>query len=213
LPDVKAVAALTVSAGVALLLMWSGCGRGGKVERGPYAALGEVAAKAISGLLEGKGKLVLLVSEADNNSATAVGVAVKAFNETLKQARGVQVAATEAIKPAMAVALSGAEPLTPERFVELVSKHAAADALVSFVGVPRLTPAQIGRLPQPRPKIVAVVTYNPPTKALFAQGVLQLAILARPAAAPSARTPVTSQEWFDANYQLVTAATAGSLPF
>jgi hypothetical protein len=209
----NAAASFPVTTGLAVLLGLSGCGRGAKIERGPYTALGEVAAKATSNMLADKGKVVLLVSEADNNSATAVGLAVKTFKDVLRQTGGAQVAATETIKPTVAIALSGAEPLTPARFVELVSKHASADALVSFAGVPRLTLEQIGQLPQARPKVVAVVTYNPPTKAMFARGVLHLAILARPAADTSVRTPTTTQEWFDANYQLLTPATAGLMPF
>ena len=202
-----------LAAGVALLLTSAGCGRTAKIERGPYAALGEVAAKATSRLLGDKGKIVLLVSEADNNASTALGMAVKTFNDTLKHAGGVQVTATETIKPEAAFAVSGAEPLTPAKLAELLAKHVTADALVSFVGVPRLTAEQIGQLPQARPKVVAVVTYNPPTRAMFARGVLHLAVLARPAAGTSARTPTTTQEWFDANYQLVTPATASAMPF
>ena len=204
----------TVSFGMAatliLLLSVAGCGRTITIEHGPYTALGEVAAKATSRLLEDKGTVVLLVSEADNNAPTAIGVAVKAFGDTLKQVGNVQVAATEIIKPAVPVAVSGAEPLTPRKFAELLSKHATADALVSFIGVPRLTVEQIRQLPNPRPKVVAVVTFNPPTKAMFAQGVVHLAVLARPAVDAAGRTPQTVQEWFDMNYRIVTAATAAA---
>jgi len=208
-----AAASLLMAVGVVLVLASAGCGRTAKIERGPYEALGEVAAKATSRLLGDKGKIVLLVSEADNNASTALGMAVQTFNDTLKHAGGVQVTATETIKPAAAIPVSGAEPLTPAKLAELLAKHVTADALVSFVGVPRLTPEQMRQLPQPQPKVVAVVTFNPPTKAMFAQGVLHLAVLAEPAVDAAKRTPATTQEWFDANYRLVTPATAGLLPF
>lgn len=209
----NAAALWSVTAGVALLLVLSGCGRGGKIEPGPYSALGEVAAKATSSLLEGKGKVVLIVREPDRNASTALGLAAKVFKDVLKQTGGVQVTATETIKLTVALTLSGAEPLTPEKFVELLSKHASADALISFAGVPRLTPEQIGQLPQARPKVVAVVAHNPPTKAMFARGVLHLAILPRRALDASARTPTTTQEWFDANYLLLTPANAAAMLF
>ena len=208
-----AAASLLMAVGVVLVLASAGCGRTAKIERGPYEALGEVAAKATSRLLGDKGKIVLLVSEADNNASTALGMAVQTFNDTLKHAGGVQVTATETIKPAAAIPVSGAEPLTPAKLAELLAKHVTADALVSFVGVPRLTLEQMRQLPQPRPKVVAVVTFNPPTKAMFAQGVLHLAVLAEPVADAAKRTPATTLEWFDANYRLVTAANSGSLPF
>jgi hypothetical protein len=201
------------AAGLVVLVGLSGCGRGGRVEGGPYVALGEVAAKATSGLLEGHGRIVLVVNETDNHTATALGQAVKVFNATLKKAGGVQVAATETIKAGAGPAISGAEPLAPTKFLELVTKHASADALVSFVGVPRLTPEQIGQLPQPRPKIVAAVTFNLPARSLFDQGVLHLAIVPQSGTEPAAKPPTTTQEWFDANYRLITPETAGALPF
>jgi len=209
----KGALAFSVAAGLVLLAGLLGCGRGGKVEGGPYVALGEVAAKATSGLLEGHGRIVLVVNETDHHTATALGQAVKVFNATLKKAGGVEVAATETLRASAGPAISGVEPLPPAKFLELVAKHASADALVSFVGVPRLTPEQIGQLPQPHPKIVAAVTFNPPARSLFEQGVLHLAIVPQAAGTPSDRTPASTQEWFDANYRLITPETSSTLPF
>jgi hypothetical protein len=209
---IQLLASLTAS--LLFVLSLSGCGKSAKVESGPYLALGEVAAKATAGLLEGSGKIVLLVNEDDNNAATAVGKAIAAFRETIKKSSGVQIIATEAIKPNLAAPmLSGLEPLPAPKFLELVSKYASADALVSFVGMPRLTAEQIAGLPAQRPKVVAAVTYNPPMKIMFEQRVLYLAIVSQAAAVSAAKPLRSSAEWFEANYQLITPETATALPF
>jgi hypothetical protein len=193
------------------LLLGTGCGRPGKVEVGPAAALGEVAASESANLLGNSGQIVILVSETDKDSSTALGIAFKAFTEALKNT-GLKVVATETIRLPELV-LSGTDPVPADRFLELVSKHAAVDALISFVGVPRLSAAQITQLPPQRPKIVVAAVFNPPSKMLFAQGVVHLAILPRRATTPAEKPPRTAREWFEANYQVVTPETAGSLPF
>jgi hypothetical protein len=185
-----------------------GCHSGGKVEGGPYVALGEMSAIATTDLLGGHGKLVLIVAEKDNKD-TAVGKAIAAFTDRVTR-KGITIATIEKV-PVPAELLSGTEPLTAAQFLELLQKHIGADALVSFVGMPPLTPDQIAQLPAQRPKVVAPITYTPPAKVLFRQQLLYFAIVPTPTT-PGAPPPKTTAEIFEAHFQFVSPRTADTLP-
>ena len=200
-----------LAAGLALFAL-AGCSDQAKVQNGPYLALGETTARATSDLLGGRGRISFIVSEADNNTDTAAGQALKAFKAALKKAGTITITATETA-PAPGLMLSGVEPLPAAKFIELVQKHATDDAVVSFMGVPRLSAEQIAQLPNPRPKLIAAMTFNPPSKALFAQGILQLAVIPRLQPGDAAAQPKTTAEWFDSAFQLITPETAGALPY
>jgi hypothetical protein len=191
------------------LLVGTGCNQqpDGKVEHNRFTALGEVMAVKLNEMSGGKGSVVLVVGESDNNQPTPVGQAIAAFRHTLN--KSVQITTTETV--AMPAAPPpGFDPFSVDKFTGLLQKHEGADYLVSFVGVPVLTPAQIGQLPPQRPQAVEVVTFRAPTKAMFAAKVVCLAALARqvPDQAAAGRT---AQEMFDAQYQVVTTETADRL--
>lgn len=191
------------------LLAGSGCsGRKGEVDSNRFSVLGTVMAGKTAQLCEGKGGVVLVVSENDKDQATPYGLAFDAFRKGL--GNSVPVTATEVVQTPRVI-MRGTEPLSAEKFAELLQKYSGADCLVSFVGVPVLTPGQIAQLPSPRPRVVVVVTHGLPSKAMFASKVVCLAALPKP---PSDQ-PVTSgtpQQLFDSQYQLVTPETAATLP-
>jgi hypothetical protein len=186
----------------------SGCGQhqDTKVKSSRYSALGEVMASKLNEMAGGKGRIVLLVAENDNNHETAFGQTIAAFRKAVSQSfqMNLETVATPT------VIFPGSEPFPADKFAALLQKHADADYVVSFVGVPALTPAQIDQLPSPRPQVVEVVTFNPPTKAMFAKKVVCLAVVPRPAS-DQAATGRTSQEMFDALYQVVMTETASIL--
>ena len=190
----------------------AGCNRPNhKVEAGPFTSLGSIMAAQTSQLCQSKGNLVLLLSEADSrNLDSAGGQAADAFRKALP--KSMPVVATEVVTVPR-THFSGSEPLPAAKFQQLMQKHVDADVLVSFVGVPRLTPQQMAQLPSPRPKVVAVEVFmfNRPTQALFAQNVVFLAALPKPGADDGFK-PRSAQEWFDARYDLITPETAGMLP-
>jgi hypothetical protein len=190
------------------LTVGGGCGgEKGKVDVNRYTALGEVMAGKTTELCGGNGGLVLLVGDRDNNQSTGYGLAKEAFRKAL--GKDMQVVATEVVKmPPML--MPGDEPVPAAKFTELLQKYSSADCLVSFVGVPVLTPKQIAELPSPRPRVVEVVVLNSPTKAMLAGKVVNLAALFRVGSQPPASG--SSQEFFDAQYQLVTSETTGLLP-
>jgi len=189
------------------LLAGSGCGQKGKIDSNRYTALGEVMAGKTIELCGGKGTIVLVISESDKDKPTASGQTIAAFRKALGKA--VPVAAIESVKtPAMI--MRGIEPLPAAKFAELLQKYSTADYLVSFVGVPLLTPDQIAQLPTPRPQVVVAVVHNAPARAMFAQKVICLAAI--PKVASDVAAANSPQELFDAQYQLITPETAGLLP-
>lgn len=190
------------------LLAAGGCGSGkdgGDVDA--TSALGKVMAEQAAKLCNGKGRVVLVVSENDHGQATPYGRAFDAFRQTLGSA--VPVSAIEVVKTPKALG-PGSEPWPAAAFAEMLQKHSSADYLVSFVRVPALTAGQIAQLPSPHPLVVSVIPDPRLTKAMFAGKVLGLAVIAKPEASETA--PGTSvQNLFDANYQIVTAGTASLL--
>lgn len=191
------------------LAVGSGCGgEKGKVDVNRYTALGEVMAAKTTELCGGKGNLVLVVGDRDNNQPSGYGLAIDAFRKAL--GKDMQVTATEVVKMPTVI-MRGDEPVPAEKFAELLQKYSSADCLISFVGAPNLTSRQIVELPSPRPRVVEVVAHNQPTKAMFASKVISLAALPKPGSQNTAAGS-SAREIFDASYQIVTPETTEALP-
>jgi hypothetical protein len=192
-----------------VLLAVSGCGQHRDAEVGDkrYLALGEVMATKLNEMAGGKGRLVLVVAESANNQSAAFGQTAAAFRKALGKSLRISVTETVAMP---ALLRPGAEPLPADKLATLLQKYSDTDYLVSFVGVPVLTPEQISQLPSRRPQVVAVVTFCPPTQAMFAQKVLCLAAVSKPEP-DQAATGRPAQEMFDTLYQVVTPETADIL--
>jgi hypothetical protein len=201
---------IKVGAVILALLAGNGCDKhqSSNIQNNRYTALGVVMAAKLNEMSGGKGSIVLVVGESDNNQPTPVGQAIAAYRNALGKL--IQISATETVTMP-AVLMPGFEPLPAGKFAELLQKYSSADYLVSFVGVPLLTSAQIAQLPSPRPQVVEVIAYNAPTKAMFAGKVLSLAAVFKPGD-QAAAVGGSAQEIFDDQYQLVTPATAGGLP-
>jgi hypothetical protein len=183
------------------LLGGSGCGgEKGQVDSDRFSVLGKVMAEKTIPLCEGKGGVVLIVSESDRDQSRPYGIAAEAFRKGLGSA--LQVVATEFV-PTPQVVTRETELFPAEKFTELLQKHAVADCLVSFIGVPALTPAQIAQLPSPRPQVVVVIARNVPPKVLFDKKVISLAALPK-LGADQPLSGHTARELFEAQYQVVT---------
>jgi hypothetical protein len=192
------------------LMTGSGCSGGkGEVDQDRFSVLGTVMAGKTAQLCDGKGSVVLVVSENDKNKSTPYAIALDAFRKGL--GNSVQVTATEFVQTPRVI-MRGVESLPAEKFAELLQKYSSADCLVSFVGVPSLAAAQIAQLPSPRPRVVVVVTHGLPSKALFAKKVVCLAAFPKQVSDQPV-TSGTSQEIFDAQYQIITPENAGTLPY
>jgi hypothetical protein len=191
-----------------LSFLASGCGAKKTVlESDRYTALGTVMAQKTTELCGGKGDIVLLVNVADDNNETAFGKTQTAFRQALNQS--IRITATERLS--LPSPMPGLDPLSPAQFRDLLQKYSTVAAIVTFVGVPNLSPEEISQLPSSRPKVVAVVTYGSPRKSLFARGLLQLAAIAKPTLDQNTLNSGAAQEIFDAHYQLITPDTAGKI--
>jgi hypothetical protein len=171
--------------------------------------LGKIMAQKTLEVAGNNANVVLLVAESDNAGPnTPYGQAVDAFKKTL--GNSIPIKNVEVVKTPPLFA-QGSEPLSADKFVELLQKYTSTDLLVSFLGIPSLTQEQIGSLPTARPKVVAVVIHNPPAKIMFAEKVISLAALPKPIADTGAGV-LSAQERFDAQYQLITEQTSELLP-
>jgi len=188
---------------VGLAAWLTACKPAGELDEGPHSALGQVTAEVTAEALQNHGKVVVLISSEDEKPVTGTGKAAAVFQERLK-GMGLQVEAVEVLPSMGAVMVSGMEPVSAAQFLALYGKHPSADAIVSFVGAPRFSAEQIAQLPQPRPKFIAAVTFNPPARDMYTAGVLYATILARPTGPGQTLAADTPTE-FSANYQLIRA--------
>lgn len=191
-------------------LVWvagSGCGRESAGSGGnAYAAVGQVMAQKTAELCGGKGGIVMVTCQDENGNPVMLQIA-DAFKKSLGP--GMQIAGVEKVNVPLAMS-SGMPLLSADKLQELLGKYGSADCLVSFVGVPDLTAAQIDQLPSPRPKVVAAVAFSVPSPAMFGRKVVYLAAVPKPAAEPTTATGESAQAEFDAQYQLVTPDSVGT---
>ena len=102
--------------------------------------------------------------------------------------------------------------LSGRRFVRTVKNNPKADAIVSFVGAPKMADDEVAELAHP-PKFIAETKSPDHLPKLFEKNLMQVAVASRfifPA--PGPQEPKTPQEWFDKRYQIVLADSFHDLP-
>ncbi len=105
--------------------------------------------------------------------------------------------------------------LSSRRFLRIVKNHPEADAVVSFVGVPRMSEDDFAQAASAKkwPKFIAEVRQADKLRALFEKKVMDAAIVSRfQFPAPGPEKTRTAQDWFQKRYQIVTPQNAESLP-
>ena len=174
----------------------------------PAIGVGEVVADETIRLIGRQGKIVIWSGDIDPSALT-----LATLTETLRKNSAISIVSTEPIGGHFNVWLDS-ESLPTERFFDLMKKHADVDAIISFAGIPVLRPEQIAQLDSRRPKLILVFSSQDlPDRMLFERGVVQLAIVPRyESLRRTGVKPATPREWFDREYQVVTAETAASLP-
>src|ERR1043166_7105900 len=102
--------------------------------------------------------------------------------------------------------------LSSRRFLRIVKKSSDADAIVSFIGAPRMTEEEMEQVDK-APKFIAECRSPDKIKRLFDKKILQLAVINRfDYPAPIKHNPKTPRQWFEKYYQIVTTETASDLP-
>lgn len=158
------------------------------------------------------GRIILITRDTVIFRNPAIEAQKSALVRTLAQA-GTALAATNIITvdPLRLVAVPSGD------FLQILRKASEADVIVSLLGPPVLTPAQLDKLGEKRPKVIAVCSGAMPRQVdlrrLFDHRLLHVAIISRPAPTPAPAPPATQpQPWFDHLFEVVTAANHASLP-
>jgi hypothetical protein len=160
-----------------------------------------VLAEKTSALLQRRGQVAVL--SRDPQICPGAKTDLAAFRQTLKQLGAVNVAATEFFTEAQ---LPSPLTMPGALFLAAAEHNPDVDAIVSFVGVPELTPVELRRAKTAGRKLVVLSPAVVDARPLFEQGVLQVLIMPRaklPAGNP--RQLKTARERFDYYYDVLTA--------
>lgn len=102
--------------------------------------------------------------------------------------------------------------LSGRHFVRLVKKKESADAIVSFIGAPKLEAEELAQLTN-APKFVVQARTPDHLFDLFEKKLIQAAVVSRfTFPAPGAIKPNTTEEWFHKRFQVFRADNAAAIP-
>jgi hypothetical protein len=192
------------------------CGRRVSVNLHPYIGAGELLADETIKLLHNQGQIVLVAYDTKKAPMAFASVQQDAFTKRLKKQSRITIAAVESLSFNPPEAMMGPFVLNGEKYRALIGKHANVDAFVSLVGAPVMTDAEMRQLPEKMPRCVVFGGGGPGMqfKDLFRYDIIQVAVVGRftPTDA-NAPKPRTDEEWCKRYFQVITAATAPSLPY
>lgn len=210
------VAVMTIAlVAIAIKLVYASFSGGSlKFDLDPYRALGSGAAEETAKLLGNKGQVVIIVPDTSQFKNPAVDGQLKSFQQTLTRNKGLTVADTVRFKltPMERMATGGAAPR--DLFIGALQNHPGLGAVVLFCGFPPLGLQDYETLKQSGAKVVVVSGYLPAYRKLLEGQLMHVAIVPKfdQSAAP-AQEPKTLREWFERDYQVVTADSTATLPY
>ncbi len=177
-----------------------------------HVGVGHAMAEQAAKVLNGKGKILIIAME--TAKVPELKVQLREFEKRLQMLGKFSVDRKTLDTEDQAKYKVGAG-LSARRFLRTVKNHPEADALVSFVGVPRMSDDDFAQAEgfKKMPKFIAEVRQAEKLKTLFDKKVIDAAIVSRfEFPAPGPEKARTAQEWFEKRYQVVTAANAATLP-
>ncbi len=170
-----------------------------------HQAVGQMMADETVQQVGRAGRIVLVTMDARH--APELKAQVRAFEKSLKLAGTVTIVDKVVLDPGDNPKYRPGSGLSAKRFLKIVHKHTGVDAIVSFVGVPQLSDAELGQLKAP-PKVIAETHSPERLMNLFEKKILLAAVVPRyEFPAPGPRKPETSRQWFDRYFQVVLADT------
>jgi len=176
-----------------------------------HRAVGRALAEQTALVLTNAGKIVL-VSIESGGGCPELKTQMDEFEQTLKRFPRLRIKDRYLLETDDKQKYSFGTGLSGRRYVRLVNKNLSADAIVSFVGAPRLSSSELGELKK-KPRFIAESRAPDKLKKSFDQQILDVAIAARfQFPAPVRGTPRNLQVWFDQRWQIVTPNNAASLP-
>jgi len=147
------------------------------------------------------GKIVLV--SMDPARAPELKIQMNAFLKELKTLGGVTIMDKVVLDPGDNPKYRPGSGLSTKRFLKIARKHAAADAIVSFVGAPDVTEADLKQL-KGVPRFIAETHSPERLRDMLERKVLLAAIVPRyDFPAPGPRQPQTVKQWFDHYFQVV----------
>jgi hypothetical protein len=173
-----------------------------------HQRIGEVMAEQTDKALGHKGRILLITIP--TGSEPELGTQLAAFEQKLKRLGNFEIKEHQLDTKGQAKYGVGSG-LSGRRLVRAVKNH-PADAIVSFVGAPELSDAEIAELKQ-TPIFIAESRSADHLPKLFEKRLIQVAVVSRFVfPAPGPLQPRTPQEWFDKRYQILTAESANTVP-
>ena len=174
-----------------------------------HQAVGDVMAAETARVIGNTGKIVLVTIPASGDPE--LKTQLDAFKQALKKLGQIEIREYELDtkdqpKYGVGTGLSG------RRFVRIVGKNTNADAIVSFVGAPKLAEEDLAQL-RKAPKFIAEARSPSHLPKLFEKKLIAVAVVYRfQFPSPVQGNPGTPREWFDKRFQVVTAQNANALP-
>jgi hypothetical protein len=174
-----------------------------------HERIGEIMAEQTAKVVGNKGKLVVITIP--TRDEPELQTQLNAFRRKLKllgqfDLKDHQLDTKDQPKYSLGAGLSG------RRFVRTVRNNPKADAIISFVGAPKLTDEDIAELQHP-PKFIAETKSPDHLPKLFEKNLIQIAVASRFVfPAPGPQTPRTPQDWFNKRYQIVAADSVRDVP-
>jgi len=174
-----------------------------------HERVGEVLAQQTAKLIHSNGQVVVVTMDA--SKAPELKAQMQVFEKTLKKFGRISIKELPMDTEDKPQYRTGAG-LSSRRFLRIVKKSAGADAIVSFIGAPRMTEDELAQV-EKAPKFVAECRSPDKIRKLFEKKILQVAVVNRfDYPAPIKHNPKTAKQWFEKYYQVVTAEDASDLP-
>lgn len=177
----------------------------------PFEGCGIAGAAETARLLNGRGRILVVTYKRTDS----VEAARRAFAKEISKYAGIQIVATEAVEISE-MTESDMSGIPAESYFQWLTQHPGLDAIVSFVGTPNFSEADLRRLPRERPRFIVLQGYGPNLRDLLLDGLVDLAVVPRMQTAGEAQDqktePRTAFEWFHRYYTFATPKDAEQLP-
>ena len=181
------VAILTASAAFAAIFL-SSWEFAPSVDRKLHSEIGRILAKEALSLLRPGGQITVITRDTEAFPQPALDILLKSFQQEVRRGGkitvGTQTIHLDPLRPV---------EVPPGDFYELIRRSTAERIIVSFLGPPVLSKEQRGALGRVKPKIIAFCSGNLAEtldlSELFSAGLLQVALINRPASPATGDTP------------------------
>ena|SRR5436309_2884138 len=174
-----------------------------------HQRVGEIMAEQTAKVVGHAGRVVVLTIP--TRGQPELQTQLEAFRRTLKKLGNYDLKERE-LDPKDQPKYGVGCGISGRRFVRAVKKEEKADALVSFIGAPKLSDQELAELTK-MPKFIAESRSMDALPKLFEKHLIEVAVVSRFVfPAPGTHEPTTPQEWFEKRYQVVTASAATTMP-